>query len=152
MTLTLANAIQFESFFKVTVGIGGKITSEQLTLLQTGVTEAVLNFIGNRALPEDLKTRITALFILDLYQNSPGKGTIVKESVTDNSWQANINSSSAWMDRAIGLRDEFDSSKVAKDISTDPVIRVDSHIDGIIDDVPYPPDEWDIKYSNMRVG
>ena len=158
MTLTLADAIYVESFFKVTVGSPGTITTEQLTLLQSEVAESVTNFAGGRNLSEDLKTRITALFILDLKQNGHGKGTIIKETVTDSSWQTNIKSSSSWMDRAISLRDEFDVANSAKNISTSPVIRIDSHIDGVVEGPPYRGnnypyadelEELEARYSNV---
>ena len=158
MTLTLADAIYVESFFKVTVGSPGTITTEQLTLLQSEVAESVTNFAGGRNLSEDLKTRITALFILDLKQNGHGKGTIIKETVTDSSWQTNIKSSSSWMDRAISLRDEFDVANSAKNISTSPVIRIDSHIDGVVEGPPYRGnnypyadelEELETRYSNV---
>ena len=157
MTLTLADAIYVESFFKVTVGSPGTITTEQLTLLQSEVAESVTNFAGGRNLSEDLKTRITALFILDLKQSGHGKGTIIKETVTDSSWQTNIKSSSSWMDRAISLRDEFDVANSAKNISTSPVIRIDSHIDGVVEGPPYRGnnypyadelEELEARYSN----
>jgi len=160
MTLSLADAIQVESFFKVTVGSPGTISTEQLTLLQSGVSESVTNFVGGRDVSDDLKTRITALFILDLKQNSHGKGTIIKESVTDSSWQSSIKSSSSWMDRAIGYRDEFDAANAAKNISIDPVIRIDSHIDGVVDGAPYRGhnyyttdelEELDSRYYNSGV-
>jgi len=78
MVLALSDAVQAESFFKVTVGITGcKITPTQLTSLETYITEDVLNFIGNRELAADLITRIKACFILDLYANKGGKGTII---------------------------------------------------------------------------
>jgi len=110
MTITLADAIYTESFFKVTVGIGGKITSEQLDLLETHVSDAVNNFIGTRTITEDLKTRIAACFILDLYANKGGKGTVVQESVTDASAKYQIKTTSQYMDRAYTLRDGSDTS------------------------------------------
>jgi len=110
MTLSVSDAIAAESFFKVTVGSGGKITSEQLTILQAHVADDVNNFIGNRTVTADTKTRITACFILDLYANKGGKGTVVQESVTDSSYKANIKTSSQYMDRAYTLRDNVDAS------------------------------------------
>lgn len=157
MTLSLSDAIEIESFFKVTVGSSGTITTEQLFLLQSGVTDAVNNFIGNRSLPDDLKTSITALFILDKYQNKHGKGPIIREAVKENSWQVNIKSSSVWMDRAVEYLRDFDTNTVAKNISTDPVIRIDSRMDGVIDGSPYrgeiyPGVEDQDSIDNIRVG
>jgi len=117
MSLSLSDAILAESFFKVTVGLGGKITSEQLDLLETYVTDDVTNFIGNRTITDDLKTRITACFILDLYANKGGKGTIIQESVTDASWKSQIKTSSQYMDRAYTLRDNADSTIDELDLS-----------------------------------
>mgnify|MGYP000938514380 CR=1 FL=1 len=111
MTLTLPDAILAESFFKVTVGIGGQITTEQLTLLENHVADDVKNFIGIRTITDDTKTRITACFILDIYANKGGKGTIVQETVTDASWKSQIKTSSQYMDRAYSLRDNVDSNK-----------------------------------------
>ncbi len=110
MALTLPDAILAESFFKVTVGIQGIITIDQLTVLEAYVADDVNNFIGDRAITEDLKTRITACFILDLYANKGGKGTIVSESVKDSSWKSAIKTSSQYMDRAYTLRDNVDDS------------------------------------------
>ncbi len=110
MTLTLSDAILAESFFKVTVGTGGRITNEQLTLLQSYVAEDVKNFIGTRTVADDIKTRITACFILDLYANRSGKGTIIQETETDGSWRSQIKTSSQYMDRAYTLRDNSDSN------------------------------------------
>jgi hypothetical protein len=122
MSITISDAIYTESFFKVTVGFGGKITSEQLTLLQTHVADDVNNFIGNRTITDDLKTRITACFILDIYANKGGKGTIVQETITDSSWKSQIKTSSQYMDRAYTLlanadstADEYDLSGVTRD-------------------------------------
>jgi len=117
MSITISDAIYTESFFKVTVGFGGKITSEQLTLLQAHIADDVNNFIGNRTITEDLKTRITACFILDIYANKGGKGTIVQESVTDSSWKSQIKTSSQYMDRAYALRDNADSTADEYDLS-----------------------------------
>lgn len=137
MTLTLPDAIGTESFFEVSVGIQGDITTDQLSLLQSSVSDAVNEFIGVRILPTDLITRITALFILDIKQNSHGKGTIIQEAVKDNSWRASIKSSSMWMDRATSLLHNFDSSNVSKSINTDAVSRDDSRINGIVNGEPY---------------
>lgn len=111
MSLSVSDAISAESFFKVTVGLGCKITNEQLTSLQALVADDVTNFVGNRIITADVKTRITACFILDLYANKGGKGTIVQESVTDSSWKSNIKTTSQYMDRAYALRDNSDSNK-----------------------------------------
>ncbi|MEN6293161.1 MAG: hypothetical protein ABFD07_14260 [Methanobacterium sp.] len=110
MTLTLSNAILVESFFKVTVGVGSTITTEQLSLLESGVSGDVSNFIGNRVISDDIKTRITACFILDLYANKGGKGTVVQESFKESSWKSNIRTSSQYMDRAHTLRDNIDTT------------------------------------------
>ncbi|MDD4588862.1 MAG: hypothetical protein PHG06_00335 [Parabacteroides sp.] len=123
MALSLSDAILAESFFTVTVGIGSKITNEQLVSLQSLVADDVNNFVGNRAITVDVKTRITACFILDLYANRSGKGTIIQESVTDASWKSQVRTSSQYMDRAYTLRgnvdstlpDEFDLSGVTRD-------------------------------------
>lgn len=111
MTLSVSDAISAESFFKVTVGLAGKITNEQLSTLQALVADDVNNFVGNRTITADVKTRITACFILDLYANKGGKGTIVQESVTDASWKSQIKTTSQYMDRAYTLRDNADSNK-----------------------------------------
>lgn len=110
MTISVSDAIEAESFFKVTVGTGGKITTEQLTALQTYVADDVNNFVGTRAVSTDVKTRITACFILDLYANKGGKGTVVQESVTDASAKYQIKTTSQYMDRAYSLRDNSDSN------------------------------------------
>jgi len=61
------------------------------------------------------------------------------------------------MDRAISLRDEFDVANSAKNISTSPVIRIDSHIDGVVEGPPYRGnnypyadelEELEARYSN----
>lgn len=126
MALTLSGAILAESFFKVTVGIQGKITIDQLTALETYVADDVNNFIGDRAITDDLKTRITACFILDLYANKGGKGTIVQETVKDSSWRSSIKTSSQYMDRAYTLRDHVDSNPDEFDLSG--VMRDDASI------------------------
>lgn len=122
MTLSVSDAIQAESFFKVTVGTGKTITNEQLTLLQTAVADDVNNFIGNRTVSTDTKTRITACFILDIYANRGGKGTVVQESVTDASAKYQIKTTSQYMDRAYSILtnvdskpDEFDLSGVTRE-------------------------------------
>lgn len=125
MTLSVSDAIAAESFFKVTAGTGGIITSEQLTILETHVADDVTNFVGGRVVTPDTLSRITACFILDLYANRGGKGTVVQESVTDSSYKANIRTSSQYMDRAYTLRDNVDASN-GKSASSG-VTRVDAY-------------------------
>lgn len=108
MSISLPDAISAESFFKVTVGTMGKIPLDQLLILEAHVADDVSNFIGPREVTDDTKTRITACFILDIYVNKGGKGTIVQESVKDSSWRSNIKTSSQYMDRAYTLRDNVD--------------------------------------------
>lgn len=140
MTLTISNAILAESFFKVTVGIQGKITNDQLTILEAHVAGDVSNFIGTRQVPDDIRTRITACFILDLYANKGGKGTIVQETVTDASWKSNIKTTSQYMDRAYTLRDNFVTSNYKS--ASSGVTRSDS----------YTAMEHDINVSKFLFG
>ena len=41
------------------------------------------------------------------------------------------------MDRAVGLLRDYDLAKAAKDISTDPVVRIDARINGVVGGPPY---------------
>lgn len=128
VALTITQAIEGQSLLKI--GTGKDIESADLVILQALVADDLVTFCDGR-FTGDALTRIEALFVLDAFVNKPGKGVIVRESVTDNSYQANILSSSGFMDIAIRIRDKYDLrhdvSTTSGETSTDGVLRDDSY-------------------------
>jgi len=127
MVLSISDALTSESFFKFSVGIANcTVTPTQLTSLQSLVSSDLANFIGLRPIIGDLKTRIEACLILDKWFLRGGKGTVVRESVTDSSWSVNIKTSSPYMDTAVRLRDNMDS--FVPELDLEGVFRNDSEV------------------------
>jgi hypothetical protein len=108
MTLSITDALAAETFFKFSVGVTGTITSAQLITLQAHIASDLDNFIGNRSVTADLRTRIEACFILDRWFNRGGKGPITEESVKDNRWKTQLKTSSPYMDSAYSYLEKAD--------------------------------------------
>jgi hypothetical protein len=133
MALTITQVILARSDYKLeSLGIG----LDRLESLETMATNRLNNLIGSRTFTADQLTEMKGLLICDMLKNKPGKGVIVQESVKENSWRANVRTSSYYMDEVLAIIRDYDK-KVNVDITIDEVHRSDSYKDGIIDGKPY---------------
>lgn len=138
VALTIIQAIEGQSLLKI--GIGKDIETEDLAILQALVVDDLATFCGGR-FTGDALTRIEGLFVLDAWINRHGKGVIRQESVTDNSYTADIVSSSGFMDIAIRIRDKFDlryDTATSDYTSAGGVLRDDSYPSSITDGYVFP--------------
>lgn len=130
MSLSVAQIIPLVSPY--TVGINGDISTDSLALYQNMVAGEVEVLNHGRFLGDDL-TLITAWAVLDKYVNMPGKGTLIKESVKDNSWQVKTpESSSFYRDCILQKIEDFDKRQYTSD-TMQGVIREDAYVPDIPD-------------------
>jgi hypothetical protein len=138
MVLTIKQVILSRSEFNV--GVDGTITQERLDVLEVMATNRLNNLIGSRTFSGDQLIEMKGLLVCDMLKNKSGKGVIVQESVKENSWRANVRSSSYYMDEVLAIIRDSDK-KVNTEITTTAVHRSDSYKDGIIDGKPYRGDQ-----------
>jgi hypothetical protein len=134
MTLTITQVILSRSDFRV--GINGTVSPEKLDALTIMATNRLNNLIGSRVFLADQLTELKGLLICDMLKNTSGKGVIVSETIKENSWRANVRSSSYYMDEVLAIIRDYDK-KTNTDITTDAVSRSDTYIDGVVDGRPY---------------
>lgn len=127
MTPTITQIIHARSSIFVIGPEDGDIDPGRIEILTTLATNRLTKMIGGRSLSTDEITELTALVVMDMLQNEHGKGTVISESITDNSWRVNIKTSSPWMDEVLVIIAEYDAKVSTTSLVFGGVYRDDAH-------------------------
>lgn len=140
MTLTITQIIHARSSIFLISPDDGDIDPGRIEILTTLATNRLTKLIGGRSFSTDEITELTALVVMDMLQNEHGKGTVISESVIDNSWRVNIKTSSPWMDEVLAAIAEYDNhiNNTSDGTSTDGVLRDDSYSSELTDGYVFP--------------
>jgi hypothetical protein len=117
---------------KFRIGIDGDKSNSDFAVLESSAISRLNRIIGTRAFSADEKTEMTALIVLDMLQNEHGKGTIISETITEDSWKSKVNSSSQWMDELYTKIAEYDAPVPTTFSKWEGVTRSDSSVTVIV--------------------
>lgn len=133
---SLADVISVVSEYEV--GTGKDITTDQLAIL-VSITQETVNRLNTPGFTGDDLLLFQAYIVLDIWENRPGTGQIVNQTVFQNTWEVKPDkTSSMWMDRAYQMVAEYNATRTVR-IPLSGVERSDAHMSALRFDNLYVP-------------
>jgi hypothetical protein len=135
--VTVIDIIHARSKFRIGPDSSCDRTLSEFTTLETLATLRLSKIAGSRTFSANETAEMKALIVLDMLQNEHGKGTIIQESMKDDSWKSNVKTSSQWMDELYQRISEYDQDiGFVLELDTSGVLRDDHYIPGISENHP----------------